>query len=174
MKWVYMEHEIDGERGIKPSFCHPLYYKTRMAHVLEKYRARTVKIAHHDNCWVDLGGMIQCGDPSIDIELSPDRLFGCWKHQASAVIYILEKSKPVEHGRICFRRFARWPGVICFISQKDLLRVLRVLRRVVDVGEEVAHRAAMREGLVAANVRGRGPEVEAKVRELMGCNQPLN
>lgn len=136
MKWVFLRHERpdrkrDGaDTSIKPSFCHPFYYKYRIKHVHEAHGATTPHIERLEEFGMDLGGMLMASrDKAFTIRLSPDRTFSCWQHQLGEVIHVLEGSTQVEMGTRRFHKFARWPGMICFISEADLRKILPVLRR---------------------------------------------
>lgn len=174
-EWVFVRHKQtrDGQ-SLKPSFCHPLYWKTRAAYIFETYGARIEELQRIDCLHLDFGGMVRTTDPAIDVQVGKARGFSCWKHQASMVVSCLEHAEPVKHGRVGLLKFARPPGVICYISEADRRKILAVVKPAINAEAEAEHSEAMHEKLVEVNVRGRGPEVEVSVRAMMRGPHPNN
>lgn len=61
----------------------------------------------------------------------------------------------------------RWPGVICFISEKDCCKILRALRRELNLASEANHKHEMKESLIKANVAAHGEEAEPEIRRII-------
>jgi len=167
VKWVYATF-CQGDK-IKPHMCHPFCHRARMAYLWETYGAIPTKTERLSNMHVDFGGMISTKDPVVEISLAGERTFSCWEHQIGGVLQVLECASPLVHGPRTFYKFARWPGVLCFISKTDRRTVLRHLMQVVDREFEGEHAARMHEGLVQANVATGTPEKDVR-RILRGPN----
>ena len=167
-EWVFMRHKQtrDGQ-SLKPSCCHPLYWRTRAAYVFESYGAGVEELQRINCLHLDFGGMVRTTDPAIDVQVGKARGFSCWMHQASMAVSCLEHAEPVKHGRVGLLKFARWPGVICYISEADRRKILAAVKPMINAEAEAEHDEAMFNKLVDVNVRGRGPKVEAEVRALM-------
>lgn len=172
MKWVYSTFHQQGKK-IKPHLCHPFYHKIRMAYLFETYGVIPDRIQKIVDMQIDFGGMICTKDPTVDVELSGERIISCWQHQASNVVRVLENAIPTPYGCYTFYRFSRWPGVLCFISKTDRDTVLKTLRRTIDLESEMDHNARMHEHLVQANARG-DKKKEKAVREIMRGPNPNN
>ena len=165
MKWVYTTFSEIDDGHIKPHMCHPFYHKIRMAYIFETYKAIPIKTERTIDLQVDFGGMLCTEDPYVEIPLVGERVISCWHHQTWYTIRVLEKAKPLKHGRRTFFKFARWPGVICIISKADRDKAIRYLKRIADREMEDDHSIKMREHLIQANARG--DEVkEKKVRKM--------
>lgn len=123
--WIYSRYDNDK---IKSSICHPFYHKIRTAHILEKYKSKVDEQQDVECLHLDFGGAVLTTEPYVKLELSPGRSFSCWDHHVDLAIAVLEEADEVKHGRYTFFRFARWPGVICFISKTDRMKILRFLR----------------------------------------------
>lgn len=174
MPWVFMRHRAaddnDGGR-LKPSLCHPFYYKARMDYIAEKYYGETYDIKRLANCHIDLGGMIQQSDPAVTVQLGK-RTVTCWKHHVPAVLALLKRATPVLHRGMEFRKFCRWPGVMCFLSAADVRRITAVLRREIDMVWIAEQRILTRHALIRANTRGANEAEAVCIRSAF--QKPLN
>lgn len=130
MRWVYTSYTSpESGKGIKPSFCHPLYYKARNEHVTTKYGVSIDTLKRLERLHVDFGGAIVMGsDPAIEFSIGAQRTFSCWEHQAAGVLDHLQAATHFKHRGRAFYRFSRWPGVLCFISGPDRDKIIRGLR----------------------------------------------
>jgi hypothetical protein len=174
MRWVFLEfgtpEKSDGY--IKPMHCHPMYYKERIEHVAEKYGAEVAKIMRVEDFGIDLGGMIHKSDQTVEVAVGPHRTISCWEHQVCEVKHMLKNCKKFVSARgIRMRKFARFPGVLCYLSEVDVQKALRLLPDL-DPAGSMAHDVEMREALVRANMASRPPEQEPEIRKMLKAPIP--
>lgn len=168
MKWVFMRFD---QGNIAPCICHPRMAAKRRTYMKEVHGVAPVLEQRLDMVHMDFGGMVHVDDPVFEVSLGKDRGFSCYEHHADIVVEKLER-KLREGPRVHdapFYKTSSWPGTMIFLSKTDIQKILRSIKPKMDPAKREAHKVAMQEALVRANLHGRkDPKEEADIRKILG------
>jgi len=156
MKWVVLWYS--AESGLAPCYCHPKFYKKRIAYVLEKHGVTPEKIERVVEAHCDFGGAICTDDPCTVLPVGKDRTWSCWTHHTPYLVPVLKKalerigSRPQDGDYAVVQ--SHW-GHLFFLSKNDCNKLLKALGKV-DPAIAAAHEAAMQHLFDEAHARVQG------------------